>query len=1150
MAFPEDRLDVDVSILVDGAWDNIVSYVFGREGGGITIRRGASAEGSDTEPGSMSFELDNADARFSPGNPTSPYFGKIGRNTRIRGAVYHGDPYLDLPPELSGGHYVSTPDHADLDITGDIDIRVEAELVNWQSTFGDSTFRRIELLGKYTTTGNQRSWHLRLDDDVPTLDWSANGSTAILASATVAPSIPPDGILTLRATLDVDNGSGGYTVTFYTSTDGVNGTFTQLGEPVVTTAGTTSIFSSTTELRVGEGTNFAVGKARGRVLHAQVRNGIGGTIVANPDFSLATIGAATLVDSAGRTWTVNGEASFTNRQDRFQGRITTWNVRWQTGGFDPHIQVQADGVMRRIGRGSTPLDSAIKRELTNPARTAIVGYWPMEDGSDATEFTSARPGDDPLVITGDVNPAGFSEYAPSGAIATFDTGTCYGRVAPYDFSDGEANVRFVFVPPTTALAADNTVVGIYTGGTPVNTWAVRLNTSNEIYLRGYDEAGIVFTSSTIPLTGGVAYNIGVELTQNGADIDWDLFAFFTTPADLDLTLFVVSQSGTAAGNTLNRVRAVRAGLIGVDLGGAAVGHIAVSNAISGFANTGAAIVGYFGEKFSQRFRRVMEEENVYYSREIDPVETGSTTSETGYNINTLMGSQGELTLMGLLRETEETAEGVLFESKYHGGLVLKDASSLSGQTPVTTIDYTGDHGLVVPFEPQDDDQYTMNWVELSRIAGGTGVHKRESGPMNISEPEDDPEGVGVYRSSFSRDLYRDSAAVQHAAWLVHLGTWAESRYPRITVLLQNSVAKIPEYLKVDVGRVIEVTNLPEYVAPDSARLLVRGYSEFISQFEWELTFNLAPAGPYDTPVTDSETFGRLDTAGSQIAVAVDSDDTALKVWTTDGPLWTTDDAEYPFDVKASGERMAATDCTSSGSDDFSAAVGAGGWGTSDIGGAWTVTTGTAANFSVSGGEGLIDVSAVNSNRIISITAPDADTDTYVTVDTEALATGAAQNAGIVARGSGTTDYYYAQVAFNTAQTVTLSIQKRVADVASTLTSVTLGGHTHAANTPWRLRFKVEGSSLYFKAWPSSLISEPQHWNLTATDTSLTSAGYVGVRCLLSSGNTNTLPLLFTFDNFEIVNPQIMTVTRSDNGVVKSHAAGTGISLDRPVYTAL
>ena len=118
-----------------------------------------------------------------------------------------------------------------------------------------------------------------------------------------------DGRLAVRVTLDVDNGAAGRTVTFYTAPT-ITGTWVQLGV-AVTTAGITSIFSNTAAGAIGAHDAGTDGLFAGRVYAAEIRNGINGTAVANPDFAAQPAGTTSFVDAAGRTWTINGSAAIT-----------------------------------------------------------------------------------------------------------------------------------------------------------------------------------------------------------------------------------------------------------------------------------------------------------------------------------------------------------------------------------------------------------------------------------------------------------------------------------------------------------------------------------------------------------------------------------------------------------------------------------------------------------------------------------------------------------------------------------------------------------------------------------------------------------------------------------------------------------------------
>ncbi|HEV2931171.1 MAG TPA: hypothetical protein VGW74_21020, partial [Propionibacteriaceae bacterium] len=198
------------------------------------------------------------------------------------------------------GDYASTPDHASLDITGDIDIRADATAVDWTPSGNQY------LVAKFQATGNQRSYRMFIQSSgIVSLAWSADGIADIIRNSTVAPTVTNGAPLAIRATLDVDNGAAQHVVTFYTGPS-LAGPWTQLGA-AVTNAGTTSIFAGTAPLEVGSvagGTAVWVGTIHG----AQVRSGIGGTLVAGPDFASQPAGTTSFVDSAGRTWTVQGGA--------------------------------------------------------------------------------------------------------------------------------------------------------------------------------------------------------------------------------------------------------------------------------------------------------------------------------------------------------------------------------------------------------------------------------------------------------------------------------------------------------------------------------------------------------------------------------------------------------------------------------------------------------------------------------------------------------------------------------------------------------------------------------------------------------------------------------------------------------------------------
>jgi hypothetical protein len=224
-----------------------------------------------------------------------------GRNGSAAGADsndalfldWDGENYIYLPGVLSND--MSVPDEAALDITGDIDIRVRVAVDSWTSN------NNPVLINKYAVAGQQSFYLSLLSSGVLRFVWSADGTTDIIKNSTVATGISNGDVKWVRATLDVDNGASGNDVKFYLSDDGV--TWSQLGS-TVTTAGVTSIFSSTSVIRIGRLLTFSA--LSGKFYRAIVKDGIDGTTVLDVDTSVITSGAATSFNAlTGQTVTIN-----------------------------------------------------------------------------------------------------------------------------------------------------------------------------------------------------------------------------------------------------------------------------------------------------------------------------------------------------------------------------------------------------------------------------------------------------------------------------------------------------------------------------------------------------------------------------------------------------------------------------------------------------------------------------------------------------------------------------------------------------------------------------------------------------------------------------------------------------------------------------
>jgi hypothetical protein len=106
---------------------------------------------------------------------------------------------------------------------------------------------------------------------------------------------------------------------------------------------------------------------------------------------------------------------------------------------------------------------------------------------------------------------------------------------------------------------------------------------------------------------------------------------------------------------------------------------------------------------------------------------------------------------------------------------------------------------------------------------------------------------------------------------------------------------------------VTVENLPPQHPLDAVEVLVEGYTETIAPHSWTAAMSCSPAGPWNIGVReDTADRARRDTADSSLFADIDEDDTAPQVFTNSGPIWTSEAADYPFDLDIGGERVTAT----------------------------------------------------------------------------------------------------------------------------------------------------------------------------------------------------------------------------------------------------
>lgn len=846
----------------------------------VVISRGLSAEGRTADPADCTFTLDNRTGDYSPRNPTGQYYGQIGRNTPHRASS-------DWPTGATPAGYLLTPratfdyayclDSAALSITGDLDVRVDVDLPSWQIV--------DTCLAHKALPDDAFSWRLMVDaGGVCHLRWADSGEVIHSARCDTTVPLPYAGRKIIRATLDVNDGAGGHVVRFYAG-ESLEGPWEQIGTEQTGT-GTTSIADTDTELAVG-GYWYSGGQGA-RWYGLQVRAGLDGTVVAGVDFTDQPDGTRVVVDAAGNRWRLAGTAEIRSRDDRHYGLVSEWPQRWDRSDQDRYTPVSSNGLLRRLGQGSSPLRSTLHRGML--ARGGeVIAYWPAEDSDGATVLASALPGRSPMTLQGDPNLAAFSGFACSESLPTVGSSTWLGFVPDYTVgADGAIQLWFLLAIPDGGLSATVPIVRIWTRGGTVAWWQLHVTPAGDLQLYGFSG-----TLATVVNSGLFAFDvngrllrISIDVEQNGSDVDW---AIWSLEVGASVGYFT---DGTASSATVGTATRIDVNHAGADCGQTAVGHIAVRRSLVSLWTLSAELAAHNGERAADRIARLCAEEAV-------PVVIVGSAGDT-----VTLGPQRPGALLSLLRDAEAADLGILAEPRYMLGLQYRTRASMyaqdaTGQPPLA-LDYAAGH--LSALEPTEDDQTTVNDQAVSRTGGSSARAVDEGGPLGVDT-------IGRYDSSATVTISTDAALADQAWWRLHIGTVDEPRYPRIGLDLARAVFTADPELTVgirglDLGDQLAVLNPPPQLPPDPISQLAVGFTERIGTTSHAVEVVCVPASPYRVGVYD-HSGSRYDTRGSVLAVAIDATATTLIVATTTGPVWQTL-GDLPFDIAIGGEQMTVT----------------------------------------------------------------------------------------------------------------------------------------------------------------------------------------------------------------------------------------------------
>jgi hypothetical protein len=867
VSFPATALPALTELLIDGAWTAAIV----REESGVAITRGRRDERSRVAPSQLSATLDNRSGDYSNRLPTAAYYGKLGRNTQLRHRIrWVRDPFS----RTSSSSWGTSDDGA----------------IAWVNSGGSASDYNVAAgVGTHTLTSAAvtRASHFAMPVQAPDL------------VATVSASAVATGDHFYEEVMFGVDGNNCYNAQLQLRTGGT--VWLSLMKVVAGVAGT--IVAAAQVGTYSAGTQWTVRLQRTPVGYVRAAAWLTSTNPTSITWTMTSSTPETEVTdfSTGFLRSTSGPANtnvnpvlswddFEVNSYRFWGEVPSWPQTWDTSGRDVTAPIEAAGIMRRLGTSTKPLLSALTRAMLGISEGDFVpiAHWAGEDGSDATSLASSFSGQPAATITGSVSPAAYSGFPGSQSIPILSNGTISAPFPSYT-DTGIWQYQFAIMVPSSGFTndADMLVIEMAPGGTVATIIVWYKQSAGELQISSLNAAGTTLATDGVFvgfMPRDTPYLLAVSDYTFGGTHNTALSVFDTAGTFIQQTTLVPGGSPGVP----KRWTAIATSVSSGWAFGQAAFYTADILSAPNIGPNAQASGGYDGETATDRMIRLCREEGVYLDIAGDTADSAA------------MGPQRAGKLLDLLFECAEADFGILYEPRDAFGLAYRTRPSLYNQTGLT-LDYAASQ-VFAPFQPTEDDQLIVNDAIARRLNGSWARVTAEAGPLSTDEP---PDGVGTYAEDRTYNLGTDSQLLPVAGWRVHVGSWDEARYPQIHVLLHApafsaSAALTGQAAAVDAGDYLAVDNPPAWLPPDLIELLAQGFRETLRTYEWEITWNAVPAGPYRVFVLDLD---RLE-GDHALASSVTTSATSWSVKTNSGPLLSTTDTGQQWMVE--GELVTVT----------------------------------------------------------------------------------------------------------------------------------------------------------------------------------------------------------------------------------------------------
>ena len=774
---------------------------------GVTITRGASDELSETQPGTCTMTLDNADGALTPGNPNSPYYPYVRKNSPIRVSM------AVMPTTVGAAPWPLSQMGDTFDSTSGL----------W-STFSG---------GAAVVGGRAR---------IPLTP----GVTSVMSSARQW-TLPGASICARLATVPTPNGSAVSRSNFFVES---------------TTAGTRLGFQhnvSTGKLRavnlVGDVDGSPADVDFSPIDHRWMRIREASGLVrweTSPDGwdwttrrTLATpawVTSQSLVVSfnAVRTGGTGDYAEWdllgAQVRPRFYGMVNEWPVQWD--GLYSKAQISATDLFKRVNKLPTLRSMLGMEVLTVDTLTGTfsfpAAYFPLSEPAGAASAGSvAGSGIGALAVT-QIGVGGTLEFGDEGVP---ETGESCPTFAPVTGSAGQ----YLVGDMGPQFAADSSTwlehiqVWIKTSTAGRAIMGMHDQTQDHQLVLALNGSGILTLETT---QTGTPLTITTTASGNLANGEWHHIVYDGSAKQIYIDGSPVGGSLLATSTQDIRTLYV-AGYRDGRLWNGQIAHLSIHLANgpvgSVYAVSYDAITGFAGESADWRIERLARYAGLssvtLFGMTHDPIAS--------------QGPAGS-SVMARLREVESTESGRLYAERDYFGLAYQSRDLRFNPDTVGEVFEIAYADLEPGIQLADDDQKLVNEVEASRPGGATQTVQAAASILAFGTY---PQQLNILKTS-------DNAVTDAASWRVMRYANPEAELREVPIQAHT----MPEYLDIldaDISSYFTVYDLPEQATATEIRSTVEGYAETIKEQSHFIQFRTSTATQDSVWVIGDPVYGVL-----------------------------------------------------------------------------------------------------------------------------------------------------------------------------------------------------------------------------------------------------------------------------------------------------